>query len=202
VAGLLFAFECRLGLGFPWVFNAGDAWKGEYLGLKLAEGGPKPGRTGLGACIVTSSSPLTWGDWNLWTISLLATLGTRRCRESGESERKGGLEEVEAGVGVTEVDINWSPLWEIEGTLTLPVVENLGFVEIDEPEPCDDSDVGEFSTLRGYETEATRVLETNVRWPRPVAELGVIGSPVVDVFALGDGLVTLEVIRMDGVGLG
>lgn len=36
-------------------------------------------------------------------MSLLATLGTRRCRDKGEAERSGGLEDVEAGVGVTEV---------------------------------------------------------------------------------------------------
>lgn len=37
-------------------------------------------------------------------MSLLATLGTRRCRDSGDAERNGGLEDVEAGVGVAEVD--------------------------------------------------------------------------------------------------
>lgn len=47
---------------------------------------------------------LPWSGENLWIMSLLATLGTRRCRDSGDAERNGGLEDVEAGVGVAEVD--------------------------------------------------------------------------------------------------
>ena len=110
--GLLFVFEDSFGLGSTLVFDVGKALKGEYLGLKLTEGGPTLGRTGLGAWIVTSSSSLAWGDRNLRTISLLATLGTRRCRDNGDTERNGGLDDVEAGVGVTEVDggLKWSPL--------------------------------------------------------------------------------------------
>jgi hypothetical protein len=37
-------------------------------------------------------------------MSLLATLGTRRCRNNGEVERSGGLEGVETGVGVVDTD--------------------------------------------------------------------------------------------------
>lgn len=33
-------------------------------------------------------------------MSLLVTLGTRRCRENGDAERNGGLDDVEAGVRV------------------------------------------------------------------------------------------------------
>lgn len=49
VPGLLFAFECRFCLVLPSVFDADNALKGEYLGLKLAGGGRKLGRVGLGA---------------------------------------------------------------------------------------------------------------------------------------------------------
>jgi len=44
-------------------------------------------------------------------ISLLATLGTRRCRDNGDIDRKGGLEDAEMGVGVTEVErgVKWIP---------------------------------------------------------------------------------------------
>ena len=134
-------------------------------------------------------------------ISLLATLGTRRCRDNGDVERNGGLEEVEAGVGVTEAEggPKWSPLWEIEGTLGLPVVVNFVLAEIDEDEPCDGDGVSKSSTIRGFETEATRGPGVNVRWPRPIAGLGVAGSPVVDAFTVTE---TFEVIRTDGVGLG
>lgn len=37
-------------------------------------------------------------------ISLFATLGTRRWRDNGDAERNGGLEDVDAGVGVADVD--------------------------------------------------------------------------------------------------
>ena len=54
VPGLLFVFKCRFGPGFPLVFplvlvSTGNGLKGEYLGLKLAGGGPTLGRIGLGA---------------------------------------------------------------------------------------------------------------------------------------------------------
>ena len=50
VPGLLFVFKCRFGLGFPLVLvGTGNGLKGEYLGLKLAGGGPTLGRIGLGA---------------------------------------------------------------------------------------------------------------------------------------------------------
>jgi hypothetical protein len=136
-------------------------------------------------------------------ISLLATLGTRRCRDNGDAELSGGLEDVEAGVGVTEVGggLKCNPLCEIDGTLGLPV-GNLVFGEADGVGSHDDGDVDKFSTLRRFETEATRVLEGNVRWPGPVTELGVLGSLVVDAFTLTEILVTFEVKRTDGVGLG
>ena len=137
-------------------------------------------------------------------ISLLAKLGTRRCRDSGDTERNGGLEDVEAGVGVTEVGggLKCNPLCEFDGTLGLPEVGNLRFVEADGVGSHDDGDVDEFSTLRRFKTEATRGLEGNVRWPGPVTELGVPGSLVADTFALAESLVTFEVMRTDGVGLG
>ena len=56
--------------------------------------------------------------------------------------------------------------------------------------------------LRRFETEATRGLEGNVRWPGPVTELGVPGSLVVDALTLVESFVTFEVMRTDGVGLG
>jgi len=65
-----------------------------------------------------------------------------------------------------------------------------------------DGVVNKFSALRIFETDATRGLEGNVRWPRPVAELGEAGSPVAGTFALIESLVTLDVMRIDGVGLG
>ena len=131
----------------------------------------------------------------------MATLGTRRCRDNGDVERNGGLEDVEAGVGVTEVDggRKCSPLWEIEGTLGLPVVANLVVAEIDGDERCDGGDVDKFSVLRKLETEVTRGPGVNVRWPGPVAGLWSADSPVVDAFTLTE---TFDVIRMDGVGLG
>jgi len=49
VPGALFVFECRFGLEFPLVLDAGNGLKGEYLGLKFTEGGPILGRVGLGA---------------------------------------------------------------------------------------------------------------------------------------------------------
>jgi len=134
-------------------------------------------------------------------ISLLATLGTRRCRDNGDAERKGGLEGVEAGVGVTEVDggPKCIPFWEIEGTLGLPVVANLVVAEIDGGERWDGGDVDKSSVLRRFETGVTRGPGVNVRWPRPVAGLESADSPVVDAFTLTE---TFDVIRMDGVGLG
>jgi len=204
VPGVLFVFKCRFVLGFPLVLDAGNGLKGEYLGPKFTEGGPTLGRVGLGAWIVTFSSSLAWGDCNLWMMSLLAILGTRRCRDNGEAERNGGLEDVEAGVGVTEVDggLKCNPLCEIDGTLGLPEVANIIFVEADGVGSHDDGGFGEFSMLRRFETEATRGLEGNVRWPGPVTELGVPGSPVVDALTLAESLVTFEVMRTDGVGLG
>ena len=111
---------------------------------------------------------------------------------------------MKAGVGVTEVDggLKCNPLCEIDGTLGLPEVANFVLVEPDEIGSHDDGDVDDFSILRRFETEATRGLEGNVRWPRPVTELGVLGSLVVDAFTLAESLVTLEVMRTDGVGLG
>lgn len=66
-------------------------------------------------------------------MSLLATLGTRRCRVNGDAERNGGLEDVEAGVGVIEVGggRKFIPLCETDGTLGLPTATNLVFIEID-----------------------------------------------------------------------
>ena len=135
----------------------------------------------------------------MWAISLLATLGTRRCRDNGDVERNGGLEDVEVGVGVIEVDggRKWSPFWEIDGTLGLTGVENFVFTETDGDESC--GDIDEFTTLSKFETEATRGLEVNVRWPRPIAGLGAAYSPVIDAFTFTE---TFEVTRMDGVGLG
>lgn len=137
-------------------------------------------------------------------ISLLATLGTRRCRDNGDTERSGGLEDVEAGVGVTEVGggPRCSPLWEIDGTLALPATGNFVFVETEGAGSRDGGGVDKSSRLRRPETEATRVLGGNVRWPRPVTKLGVAGSLAVDGLTLTESLVTFEVIRMDGVGLG
>ena len=98
-------------------------------------------------------------------MSLLATLGTRRCRDNGDVERSGGLEDVEAGVGVTEVDggRKWIPFWEIEGTLGLPVVANLVFAKRDGDEPWDGGDADGSPMLRRFETEATRGRGANVR---------------------------------------
>ena len=137
----------------------------------------------------------------MWTISLLATLGTRRCRDNGDVERNGGLEGVEEGVGVTEVDgeRKWIPFWEIEGTLGLAVVANFVFAEIDGDKPRDGGDVDKSSALRRFETEATRGLGVNVRWPMPITGLGVADSPTVDPFTVTE---TFEVMRTDGVGLG
>lgn len=136
-------------------------------------------------------------------MSLLATLGTRRCRVNGDAERNVGLEDVEAGVGVAEVGGGRKliPLWETDGTLGLPTVTNLAFIETD-GRSRDGGDVDKLSMLWRFETEATRVLGATVRWPRPVTESDVPGSFVVEAFALADSLVTFEVIRMDGVGLG
>lgn len=133
----------------------------------------------------------------------MATLGTRRCRKTGDAERNGGLEDVEAGVGVAEVGggLKCNPLREVDGTLGLPVVANFVLVERDGVGFRDGGEVGEFSTLRRFETEATRGLDGNVRWPGPVTELGVPGS-LVDAFTLAESLVTFEVIRIGGVGLG
>lgn len=47
--GVLFVFECNIGLGLLLIFDAESVLKGEYLGLKLAGGGPPLGRVGLGA---------------------------------------------------------------------------------------------------------------------------------------------------------
>lgn len=49
VPGLLFVFKCRFCLVFPSVFDTDNALKGEYLWLKLAGGGRRLGRVGLGA---------------------------------------------------------------------------------------------------------------------------------------------------------
>lgn len=135
----------------------------------------------------------------------MATLGTRRCRNNGDAERNGGLEGVEAGVGVTEVNERRksSLLWETDGTLCLPAVANFVlFVETDGIGSCDGGDVDKFPTLRRFETEATRGLGAIVRLPGPVTEFGVPGSLVVGTFTLIDSLVTFEVIRTDDVGLG
>ena len=134
-------------------------------------------------------------------ISLFATLGTRRCRDNGDVERNGGLEDVEAGVGVTEVDggRKCSPIWEIEGTLGLPAVVNLVVAEIDGDERWEGGDIDKFSVLRRFEFEVTRGPGVNVRWLGPVAGLGSAASPVVDAFTLTE---TFDVMRMDGVGLG
>jgi len=72
---------------------------------------------------------------------------------------------VEAGIGVTEVDgdLNCKPLCEIGGTLGLPEVANVIFVEADGMGSRDDGDLDEFFTLRRFEPEATRGLEGNVR---------------------------------------
>ena len=133
-------------------------------------------------------------------MSLLAMLGTRRCRDDGDVERNGGFEDVEAGVGVTEVGggLKWNPFLETDGTLALPVVGNLVFGEIDVAESLGD-DVDKLSMLGRFETEATRGLEASVRWPRPIADLGAAYSLVVVAFAFTE---TFEVIRMDGIGLG
>ena len=140
----------------------------------------------------------------MWAISLLATLGTRRCRESGDVERNGGLEDVETGVGVAEVGggLERSPLCEIDGTLGLPAVGNFVLTETDEVGYRDGGDVDKFSTLRIFEVEATRGLDGSVRWAGAVTELGVPGSLVVGAFTWVESLVTFEVIRTGGVGLG
>lgn len=137
-------------------------------------------------------------------ISLLATLGTRRCRKNGDAERNGGLEDVETGVGVTEVGggLECSPFCEIDGTLGLPVVANFVLAETDGVGYRDGGDVDEFSMLRIFEVEATRGLDGNVLWAGAVTELGVLGSLVVDACTLVESLVTFEVIRMRGAGLG
>jgi hypothetical protein len=89
-----------------------------------------------------SSSPLTWSGEKLRIISLFATLGTRRCRDSGDIERNGGLEDVEAGVGVAEVDggLKRGPLPETDGTLGLTAAINLAFWKVDGGESCDNGD--------------------------------------------------------------
>ena len=130
-------------------------------------------------------------------MSLLAKLGTRRCRDNGDTDRRGGLEEVDAGVGVTEVGggPKWSPFWDIDGTLGLLV--NFTFVEMDGDKSCG-GDVDKSSMLRRFETETTRGPGANARWPR-LDGLGAADSPVVDAFTFTE---TFEVIRVDGVGLG
>lgn len=90
--------------------------------------------------------------------SLLATLGTRRCRDNEDAERSGGLEDVEAGVGVAEVEggLKLSPFWDVDGTLGLTAAGNFVFGEI-YGESRDSGDVnGGFSTTRWFETDATR----------------------------------------------
>ena len=47
--GVLFVFECEIGLGLSLMFDADNVLKGEYLKLKLTGGGPAFGRVGLGA---------------------------------------------------------------------------------------------------------------------------------------------------------
>lgn len=133
-------------------------------------------------------------------MSLLATLGTRRCRDNGDAERNGGLEDVEMGVRVAEVDggLKWSPLWEIEGTLGLTAAANFVFDEINGGESHDGDVEDIFSAICWIETDATRG-----RWPRPdMMELGVEGPLAFDTFVFTESLLTFEVIRMDGVGLG
>lgn len=49
VPGLLLVFRCRFGLGLPLAFDTDNALKGEYLGLKLTDGGLTLGRVGRGA---------------------------------------------------------------------------------------------------------------------------------------------------------
>lgn len=91
-------------------------------------------------------------------MSLLATLGTRRCRDNGEVERSGGLEEVETGVGVVEIDggLKWSPFWEKDGTLGLAAATNLLLGKIGD-ESCESGDAGdELSAIRWFETDARR----------------------------------------------
>lgn len=151
VPGLLFVFKCRVCRGLPLAFVTDNAPKGESFGLKLAEGRPTLGRTGLGAWMATSSLPLPQCGENLLTMSLLAMLGTRRCRDNGDNERGGGLEDVEAGVGVTEVDggPKRSPFWEVDGTLGLPTAGSFAFGGIDRGESCDIGDIdSRFSMLR------------------------------------------------------
>ena len=133
----------------------------------------------------------------------MATLGTRRCRVNGDAERNGGLKDVEAGVGVVEVGggRKFIPLWETDGTLGLPTATNLAFIETDGGSR-DGGDIDKLSMLWRFESEATRVLGAAVRWPGPVTESDVPGSFAVEAFTMADSLVTFEVIRMDGVGLG
>lgn len=72
------------------------------------------------------------------------------------------------------------------------------FGEIGGGELGDSGDInGGFSAIRWLETDATRG-----RWPRPNMELGVAGSLVFDALALTESLLSFEVTRMDGVGLG
>jgi hypothetical protein len=75
-------------------------------------------------------------------ISLFATLGTLRCRDSGDIERNGGLEDVEAGVGVAEVDggLKRDPFPETDGTLGLTAAMNLAFCKVDDGESRDSGD--------------------------------------------------------------
>ena len=113
-------------------------------------------------------------------MSLLAMLGTRRCRDNEDVERNGGVDDTEAGVGVAEVDggLKWSPLWEIDDTLGLTAAANFVFTEID-GDACEGGEIEEFSAIRWFETDGTRG-----RWPRPDIELGVAGSLVFDGFTL------------------
>lgn len=77
----------------------------------------------------------------------MATLGTRLCLNNGDTERNGGLEGVETGIRVTEVDgvLKCKPLCEIYGALGLPEAANVVFVEADGVGSCD-GDFDEFPT--------------------------------------------------------
>ena len=92
-------------------------------------------------------------------MSLLATLGTRRCRDNGDVERSGGLEEVETGVGVAGIDggLKWSPFWEIDGTLGLTAAANFVLGKMEGGESCERGDIDDkFSATRWFETDARR----------------------------------------------
>lgn len=130
-------------------------------------------------------------------MSLLATLGTRRCRDNGDADRNEGLEDVKTGVGVAEVDggLKWSPLWEIDGTLGLTAVAKFVLEKMDGGESCNSGDVDDrFSAVRWFETDATRG-----RWLGPD---GVKGPFVSGTFTLTESLLTFGVNRIGGVGLG